>query len=47
MSTFESRDHELRVSVVIPAFNAGTTLPATVQSLLDQTRTDWEGGDRR
>ena len=30
------------VSVIIPAFNAADTLPATVQSLFDQTRPDWE-----
>lgn len=30
------------LSVIIPTFNAETTLPETLESLLAQTRTDWE-----
>ncbi|MBY6004025.1 glycosyltransferase family 2 protein [Salipiger bermudensis] len=30
------------ITVVIPAYNAATTLPATVQSLIGQTWTDWQ-----
>lgn len=31
-----------RVSVIIPAFNAGSTLAATIGSVVAQTYTDWE-----